>query len=96
MMPYGYAFPSVLKVVRDLRDLSDLKGDDSLKLISIGANKTGLHRLTQPRFYVRWEGLPNYNLLFGGTVHLVALLDAECLEEGGDVAQCHVDTVFTK
>ena len=25
MMPYGYAFPSVLKVVRDLRDLRDLK-----------------------------------------------------------------------
>lgn len=37
MMPYGYAFPSVLKVVRDLSDLSDLKGDDSLKLISIGS-----------------------------------------------------------
>lgn len=34
MMPNGYAFPSVLKVVRDL---SDLKGDDSLKLISIGS-----------------------------------------------------------
>lgn len=25
MMPNGYAFPSVLKVVRDLSDLSDLK-----------------------------------------------------------------------
>lgn len=40
MMANGYAFPSVLKVVRDLSDLSDLsdlKGDDSLKLISIGS-----------------------------------------------------------
>lgn len=45
---------------------------------------------------LRCNGLPDNDEFLSRTIHLVTLLDAECLKERSEVAQCYVNAVFAE
>ena len=58
----------------------------------------GFYGYNATKYYIRTKepGLPNDNSFFFRSVHRVAFLDAECFEEGVEVTDAYINTVFAE